>query len=203
MSEAAPQRGRPPGSTREQLLAVARDVFLENGFAGATMDQVATRARVSKASLYRDYSSKDALYSAEAGRDAMRPALDRLLAGGNTRADLTELGTAIRDGVLSPTVLAMRRLVTSEASTHPDVARGYFANSWNRNIDDLSEAFRLLDEQHRLALDDPRRAAGEFTWLVVGAPLNEALLTGVAPPDAATVESAVGLFLAKYARQRA
>jgi TetR/AcrR family transcriptional repressor of mexJK operon len=204
MVDVPPQRGRPPGSTGEQLLSVARTLFLEEGFSGATMDQVATRARISKASLYRSYPSKAALYGAvvadwaEAGRDAMRPALDRLLAGNDIRADLTELGTTVRDGVLSPAVLAMRRLVTSEAGAHPEVARGYFSNSWDRNIGDLSDAFRRLGDQDRLTLDDPRRAAEEFTWLVVGAPLNEALLTGSAPVSAPTVESAVELFLSKY-----
>ncbi|MDP9028603.1 MAG: TetR/AcrR family transcriptional regulator [Actinomycetota bacterium] len=185
---------------------MARDVFLEKGFSGATMDEVATRARISKASLYREHPSKTALYAAvvsdwaDAGRDAMRPALDRLLAGSDTPADLADLGMTIREGVLSSTVLAMRRLVTSETRAHPEVARRYFSESWDRNIQDLSVAFEQLNEQRRLVLDDPRRAAEEFTWLIVGAPLNEALLTGAAAENAPTVDSAVRLFLSRYAR---
>lgn len=184
---------------------MARDVFLENGFSGATMDQVATRARISKASLYREHPSKRALYAAvvsnwaEAGRDAMRPALERLVAGQDTASDLIQLGQTIRGGVLNPTVLSMRRLVTSEARAHPEVARGYLAESWDRNISDLSRAFAELNDQRRLTIDEPRRAADEFTWLVVGAPLNEALLTGVVPKSPPSVESAVQLFLSKYA----
>ena len=205
MPHESPPRGRPPGSTGKALLEVAREVFLENGFSGATMDQVATRARISKASLYREHPSKTALYSAvvsdwaESGRDSMRPALDRLVTGTDTQADLLELGTTIRRGVLSPPVLAMRRLVTSEARSHPDVARSYFRDSWDTNIENLATALAQLNDQGRLTLDDSRRAADEFTWLVVGAPLNEALLTGAAPERAPTVASAVQLFLSKYA----
>lgn len=204
VSAPAPARGRPPGSTGHRLLEVARGVFLENGFAGTTMDEIAARARISKASLYREHPSKSALYAAvvsdwaEAGRDAMRPALDRVLTGTDIAAGLTELGETIRRGVLSPEVLAMRRLVTSEAEHHRDVAAAYFSESWDRNIENLSDLLRLLVRDERLRIDDTRRAADEFTWLILGAPLNEALLTGAATRNTPSVDSAVRLFLTAY-----
>lgn len=184
---------------------MARGVFLESGFAGATMDEIAARARISKASLYREHPSKSALYAAvvsdwaDAGRDAMRPALDRVLTSSDVATSLTELGGTLRQGILSPEVLAMRRLVTSEAETHRDVAAAYFRESWHRNVENLSDVFAQLGAEGRLRVDDPRRAADEFTWLVIGAPLNEALLTGRATGSTPTVESAVRLFLASYA----
>ncbi len=166
------------------------------------MDQVARRARVSKASLYREHSSKSELYAAVvrqwamAGQDAMRPALDRMQRSADVRGALIGLAETMRAGILSPPVMAMRRLVTAEASAHPDVARMYLENSWNANIDRLAAAFAAVAASGRLRPHDPHAAAEQFTWLIIGAPLNARMLGGEAsaPPAA----DAVDLFLAGY-----
>jgi AcrR family transcriptional regulator len=166
------------------------------------MEEVAKRARISKASLYREHQSKTALYEAmvrhwtSTGRDAMRPALERLQAAANLRQGLAELGETMRIGILSEPVLAMRRLVTAEAVAQPQVARMYLEESWNSNIRNLADALRAVAVKHGVRFGDPGAAASEFTWLVIGAPLNARLLAGEssAPP----VERAVELFLAGY-----
>ncbi|MFK0239565.1 TetR/AcrR family transcriptional regulator [Microbacterium sp. NPDC090281] len=196
--------GRPAGRTGDALLDTARDVFLEFGYVGTSMDEVARRARISKASLYREHASKSALYAAVvrhwalAGRDAMRPALEDLKANPDLREGLVALGETMRAGILSDPVVAMRRLVIAEAAAHPDVASDYLSQSWDANIRNLAEAMTDLSEVHGLVVDDPRALASEFTWLVVGAPLNAGLL-GVMT-EAAPVARAVDLFLAGYLR---
>ncbi|MEU5874054.1 TetR/AcrR family transcriptional regulator [Glycomyces sp. NPDC047369] len=206
MTDTARRRGRPPGRTGTDLLATAREVFLERGYGGTTMDEVAARARISKASLYREHPSKPALFAAvvrawaEAGRDAMRPHLERVVAGDDVRGDLAGLAEIMRAGILSRDVLNMRRLVTGEAERHPDVAARYLEESWNRNIRALADALRALADRGALRLDDPLTAADQFTWLVIGSPLNRHLLTATDDPDdpSAPVTAAVDLFLAAY-----
>ena len=202
MTTASRPPGRPAGRTGEELLAVARDLFLERGYGGTSMEEVATRAAISKASLYREHPSKSALFEAvvrhwaASGRDAMRPALDRLESTDDLRHGLAELAETMRAGILSEPVLAMRRLVAAEAVTHPAVARMYLEESWNGNIHSLADALSAVATKHRLHIDDPDAAAADFTWLVIGAPLNARLLAGdaTAPP----VAHAVDLFLAGY-----
>jgi TetR/AcrR family transcriptional repressor of mexJK operon len=205
MSELSRRRGRPAGVTGSDLLAVARGVFLARGFVGTTMAEVAAQARISKASLYREHPSKDALYAAvvsgwaAAGRDAMRPALDKLIEGTNIGADLTAFARTLCSAMLSPEVLGMRRLVSSEAVSNPTVAALYFAQSWERNIADLADTLRILDGNQRLSIADPATAADQFTWLTVGAPLNQMLLThGAQTPATDSIPAAIELFLAKY-----
>jgi AcrR family transcriptional regulator len=184
-------------------LAAARGVFLEKGFAGTTMDDVAARARISKASLYKEHPSKAALYAAvvadwsDAGRHAMRPALERLRSAADLDAGLLDLATTIRRGVLSEEVLAMRRLVTSTADAHPEVASRYLDESWQRNVDDLAGLLREFDREGRLSVPDPGRAAEEFIWLTVGAALNAALLSGTVPRTS-SIDSAVQTFSSRY-----
>lgn len=49
---------------RDHILRTAKDVFLEMGFERASMDEVATRAKTSKRSLYAHFESKEKLYVA-------------------------------------------------------------------------------------------------------------------------------------------
>lgn len=166
------------------------------------MEEVATRAAISKASLYREHPSKSALFEAvvrhwaTSGRDAMRPALDRLEATDDLRHGLAELAETMRAGILSEPVLAMRRLVAAEALTQPAVARMYLEESWNSNIHSLADTLSAVATTHHLHIDDPDAAASDFTWLVIGAPLNARLLAGDAP--APPVARTVDLFLAGY-----
>lgn len=60
-----PPPGRMPKlARRRQLLAAARQVFAANGFHSAVMDEIATRAGVSKPVLYQHFPSKLDLYLA-------------------------------------------------------------------------------------------------------------------------------------------
>ncbi|MFK4729464.1 TetR/AcrR family transcriptional regulator [Agromyces mediolanus] len=202
---AAPRtRGRPPGLAGPALLAEARAVFLERGYAATTMDEIAARARISKSSLYREHPSKSELFAAvvadwaASGRDATRPMLERLTAAAEPREGLAELGHGMLRGMLSPPVVEMRRLVITEAKVQPEVAAAYRRDSWERNVDALAAAFGELHRAGSLTVGDARAAAAEFTWLVVGAPLNSALLGERFDGLDAHVTSAVATFLARY-----
>jgi AcrR family transcriptional regulator len=46
----------------QEILAAARHVFLERGYAGTTMDDVARAAEFSKPTLYQYFENKDALF---------------------------------------------------------------------------------------------------------------------------------------------
>ncbi|MGW0323883.1 TetR/AcrR family transcriptional regulator [Nocardia sp. NPDC003183] len=203
MTSSARRRGRPPGKSGAELLTVAREVFLERGFAGSTMDEIAARAGISKTSLYREHPSKEGLFAAvvehwtAAGRDAMRPALTELESAEDVREGLLVWARTLLAGVLSPTVVEMRRLVTAEAARLPEVGATYLHQSWVRNIGALATTLQALVARDVLAIPDPRAAAEQLTWLVVGAPLNARMLDATAisanPPGAA-----IDLFLAAY-----
>ncbi|MGY0498253.1 TetR/AcrR family transcriptional regulator [Nocardia sp. FBN12] len=207
MSSASGRRGRPPGKSGAELLVVAREVFLEFGFAGTSMDEIAARAGISKASLYREHPSKAGLFAAvvqdwtTAGRHALRPALARLEATEDVRKGLLVWAQTLRAGVLSPTVVEMRRLVTAEAARHPEVGKNYLHKSWISNIGDLATALQMLDARAMLRIPDPQSAAEQLTWLVVGAPLNARMLDAAATTTD-TVDAAIDLFLAAYGQIR-
>ncbi|MFD3459681.1 TetR/AcrR family transcriptional regulator [Nocardia fluminea] len=206
MTSPARRRGRPPGKSGAELLTLARAVFLERGFAGSTMDEIAARAGISKTSLYREHPSKEGLFAAvvehwtAAGRDAMRPALAELETTEDVREGLLAWARILLAGVLSPTVVEMRRLITAEAARLPEVGAMYLHQSWGRNISALAATLQVLHARGMLVISDPEAAAEQLTWLVVGAPLNARMLDATAT-SAITVDSAIDLFLASYRRE--
>ncbi len=174
------------------MLAVAREVFLELGFGGATMQEIATRARISKTSLYQEHESKDELFAtvvkdwASRGRDAMQPHLARLLATDDLHRALVQLATTLQQSVLAPDVTRMRRLVAAESDRFPETAATYLADSWTRNITALAQAISELATSGSVQVPDPWLAAHQFTWTAVGAPLNAQTIGGssaTTPPE--------------------
>jgi AcrR family transcriptional regulator len=81
-----------PRAVREQLiLDVAGQVFARSGFHAGSMDEIASRAGVSKPMLYAYFDSKEGLYLAYIDRTG-RELLDRLLgAAGTIKAPIERL----------------------------------------------------------------------------------------------------------------
>ena len=55
-------RERQAEATRELLVAIARERFVEQGYAATAMDDIVQRAGVAKGALYHHFSGKDALF---------------------------------------------------------------------------------------------------------------------------------------------
>jgi TetR/AcrR family transcriptional repressor of mexJK operon len=203
------RRGRPRGSETGELLSIARQMFIAHGYRGTTMDAVAAESHVSKQSLYRDYASKDALYSAvvrdwvDRGYDAMRPHAATLAVTAHARQGLLALARIMQAGLLSPAVLQMRTLIAAEAQRFPDAAADYVTRSWTRNLHTLAEALSTLSKRGLLRIDDPDLAAEQLTWLVVAAPLNRLTLQAGADPFAddeleAIAVQGITTFMSRY-----
>jgi AcrR family transcriptional regulator len=65
MPSPAKRRERlPQAERREQILLAARQVFLESGFTGARTREIAERAGITEAFLFRRFTSKEEMYQA-------------------------------------------------------------------------------------------------------------------------------------------
>ena len=84
----------PAGERREQILDVAVQVFAKQGFHGASMNDIADAAGVTKPVLYQHFDSKQELYLAlleDVGR-RMLHAITQATAGVHDGKQQTELG---------------------------------------------------------------------------------------------------------------
>ena len=69
---------------REQLLSVSRKLFAEKGFEGTSVEEIATRAQVSKPVVYEHFGGKEGIYAVVVDREieALTGALTGALAAG-------------------------------------------------------------------------------------------------------------------------
>jgi TetR/AcrR family transcriptional repressor of mexJK operon len=194
---------------REAILEAAEHAFLFAGYDAVTMDDIADRAGVSKQTAYAHFGSKDSLFvelvtsmTRAAGDPVLAnpPAIERPEDVGPTLERLLDRQLSI---VLTPRLLRLRRLVIGEVARFPALARALAEEGPHRAIRGLAA---LLEELHRsglLAIPDAPTAAAQLNWLVMGGPLNDAMLLGdravlSTRKRKAHVHAAVATFVAAY-----
>jgi TetR/AcrR family transcriptional repressor of mexJK operon len=196
---------------RQAIIQAAAEVFLQHGYLGATTDEVAARASVSKQTLYKYFADKQHLF-AETILDTTVQVVDGLSSAvASTLQDAQDVRQALRDvangwvrGLLQPEVLRLRRLVIAEADRFPEVGRAWFDRGFDRALVILGEALRGLADRGLLHnLSDPTLAAYQFAGLVMYQPMNQVMFAGtqaLPPADKLNriADSAVDMFLASY-----
>jgi TetR/AcrR family transcriptional regulator, mexJK operon transcriptional repressor len=194
---------------RQAILDAATTVFLDNGYKGASMDEVAALASVSKQTVYKNFTDKQTLFTEIIHRgldridDLFSDATRSLATTGNLEKDLTDLARRFVTILTQPRLLRLRRLVIAEADRFPDLGRSYYERGPERVHAMLAESLRGLADRGLLAVDDPVLAANHFTWLVTSIPVNRIMFCGsaeqIAQPDLdGFADAAVRVFLAAY-----
>ncbi len=84
---------------REQLIAIARSVFAERGFDGASVEEIAARAEVSKPVVYEHFGGKEGLYAVVVDREVrcLLSMMQDALTAGTPRMLLEQAAVALLD----------------------------------------------------------------------------------------------------------
>ena len=120
-------RGRPRGFITDEVLERVRAVFMEKGFAGASLDELADAAGLNRPSLYAAFGDKEQLYihtlrlygarASRARRDLRRKGHDRESAGQGLQGRDRSLHRAA-----APRGCMIVGTAAVEAPTHPKIA---------------------------------------------------------------------------------
>ena len=107
---------------RAHILEVASKNFLQHGYEGANMDEIATDAQVTKRTLYRRYGSKIGLFGAviDHERTCFIEALVVQTEGTSVRERISVAAQNILDGFLTPKVIGFDRLKAEIERLVPD-----------------------------------------------------------------------------------
>lgn len=126
---AAGSRRRRKDARPSELTAAALELFVEKGFAGTRLDDVATRAGVSKGTLYLYFDSKEALFKAvvEEGIVPALAAAEQQMAvfEGPAAQLLRSLLTGWWQQIGSTRLGGIAKLIISESRNFPDIAQYY------------------------------------------------------------------------------
>jgi TetR/AcrR family transcriptional repressor of mexJK operon len=169
---------------RRAIMEAARTVFLRNGYGGASMDEVAALAAVSKQTVYKHFANKKQLFTAIitgdiSATEALTHAMVAALAGSAAvEQDLRHFARRHLLDVMQPHLVQLRRVVIAEADRFPELARTWYASGPERAHASLADQFQALSGRGLLRVEDPVLAAQHFNWLILSIPLNKAMFHG-------------------------
>jgi AcrR family transcriptional regulator len=208
----------PPGrgllSKRHAIIAAALDLFVRQGYAATTLEDIATATPVSRQTVYNHFGDKETLFRAviDTHLEVALGVLDEMTPDSPGPAtdpeeyldELARWSTAVfRD----QRTASLRLLLQTERQRHPhllELWRNRVALPiWSTLVSHLSR----LTNAGSLHIEDPARAAGQFLALTVGTVLQVADLgvysATISPVDESAdldnaLRSSVRLFVRGY-----
>ncbi|NIX77096.1 TetR/AcrR family transcriptional regulator [Microvirga terricola] len=192
-------------SKRRQILDGARQVFLAEGFNGASMGEIAKAAGVSKGTLYVYFDSKEKLFEAltTEEKQGLAEVLFTLDADNpDVRGVLSRLGLSYLRLMANPAHVSSVRMVIGAAEKFPRIGQIFFDAGPCQGIARLSAYFDKQVAAGRLSIEDTSVAAQHFLDLCKSSLLSRLLFAAGGSPteDEITrnVENALRVFFAAY-----
>lgn len=189
---------------RRQILEGAREAFLAQGFDGASMNDVARVAGVSKGTLYVYFPSKEALFVALVRETKARQAerLAELSDDLEPAETLRRFGVSLLEVLSTPESIAQVRTILGVVAKFPQVGRAFYEAGAAHGVEKLAAYLAAETQRGRLRTPEPVIAATQFLDLCKSG-LFARLLFGLAEtlPRAeieAGVARAVAAFMTLY-----
>jgi TetR/AcrR family transcriptional repressor of mexJK operon len=193
------------GRKFDQVLDGARTIFLRDGFDGASVDDIARAAGVSKATLYSYFPDKRLLFMEVAKAECRRQA-DETEALIDDRAPVAQVLRLAADRIIafgmSDFGQGIFRICVAESDRFPALGHEFYHSGPMLIRQRLSRYLRLAADRGELAITDFDLAADQFTQLCK-ADLHDRLIFGMAecctPKDVDRIANgAVEMFMARY-----
>lgn len=191
---------------REQILDGARALFRELGYERASVDAIAAKAGVSKATIYNHFRSKEALFLSTFGAETekLRLKFHSLLEtpSGDVEADLRQIGEDLLRLVCAPSNVCRQRVVSAEAARFPELGVALHAGGIQAGRERMARFFERAASMGLLDVEDAEEAAVDFASLCIG-DLSKELQLGIRREAteediAANVRRGVRTFLRAY-----
>src|ERR1700724_2220647 len=159
--------GEEDSSKRRQILDGARKVFMDLGFDGASMGEIARSAGVSKGTLYVYFDDKNRLFEAIVEEEALGQG--KVAFNFDPERDVTmtlmEFGQAYIQLLCRPGGGSATRTVMAIAERMPEVGRNFYNNVIAVTTARFSAYLEVRVGLGDLAIDDIPLAATQFTQM--------------------------------------
>lgn len=155
-----PKFRRRPDARPAEIVAAGLEVFSEQGFAAARMEEVARRAGVSKGAIYRYFETKGDLFRAVVGT-AILPNIEAIKM---MMAQAPSFEAAVRTAApaLAQRVMTNRqitgviRLIVAESRTHPELAELWYGSVVEPGLRMMSGVIEQAQSRGQVRAGDPR-----------------------------------------------
>lgn len=200
--------GDDDNAKRRQIMEGASKVFLELGFDGASMGEIARAAGVSKGTLYVYFSDKSSLFEAiveqqnlEQGKASFNFDPDQDL-----EATLKNFGRAYIELLCRPEGGSALRTVMAIAERMPEVGRRFYEKVIFHTAQRLAGFLRAKVEAKELVIEDCELAAFQFMQVCQSTLFQPYIFQAKPPPSTEqvirVVASATRMFLAAYGAEK-
>jgi AcrR family transcriptional regulator len=189
-------------SRREAILDVASAVFMQVGYAAASMSMIAARLGGSKGTLYNYFKSKEELFEAHVERHCawQQETMDELLLQEDldVRHSLMRLGRILLQVVLTGVGLRNFILVVSESGRSPELGRAFYQAGPQSGAARLADFIGRAAAAGRLRPCDPALAAHQFIGLCQNRLLKARLCNVALEPTEAEIDAEVAAAVATF-----
>ena len=194
-----------PRDRRSEILAIAGQLFLENGYQGTSMSQIAAAVGGSKGTLYAYFDCKEKLFEAYM---QMRVRLESVVVfefprtTENLPGVLTRLGFKFLEMITGEDSRALLRLLYHEAPRFPEIGRIFYNTCLLSGREQLTAYLMQAHAKGVLHVPNPALAAEQFLSLCQAQLLMEVMLCVQreipAAEAEAVIQAAVSTFLVAY-----
>lgn len=193
------------GRKFDQVLQGARDVFLSDGFEGASVDEIARVAGVSKATLYSYFPDKRLLFMEVARVECQRQsrnALDNIDMAAEPRVVLRQTGLHYLRFITSHFGQQIFRICVAESDRFPELGQRFYDSGPAVFRAEMASYFQQSQARGELVIDDFILGADQFGELCkadIWPRLIFGVIQSVTPEEIdRIVSAAVETFMARY-----
>lgn len=193
------------GRKYDDVLEGARTVFLAQGFEGASVDDIARTAGVSKATLYSYFGDKRMLFLEVAKAECCRQvneAKGKIGPEVSLKDALTIAAVTLVEFFTSEFYLRMFRVVVAESERFPELGRQFYETGPKMARERMVEYLTEAEARGEVQIDDKALASDMFGEMCRADLFNQ-LLFGIASKATQAqkdriINGAVAMFLARY-----
>ncbi|ESQ93993.1 hypothetical protein ABENE_02590 [Asticcacaulis benevestitus DSM 16100 = ATCC BAA-896] len=192
---------------RERIISVARSVFYEVGYAGASMSMISARLGGSKATLYAYFNSKEDLFEAII-REQCGQMADLILAhtgSDDLRASLSLMGRELLTAVMSDEAIRTFQLVIEESYRNPQLAEMFHNVIQSQGRSNLTGLLQAAHDKGQIDAPNVLEATMVLKTLIFGDCHFKRLMNLKSHPTEAQlhrqIDLAIDVFMTYYGRE--
>lgn len=207
-SSSATMRGAARRSRSEtEIVAAARELFLEQGYDAVSIDQIAQAAGVARQTVFNRFKTKDAVFRAMVADHWERWGRSTRVSDIGHDAPVEEHLRAIARGIEAfqndPEQIKFQRLVVGESRRLDWIGPAAYRAGKGPLMEALAAHFGRLNSEGRLNCPNPVVAVWQFVglvqeFLVWPRVMDIGEAAEQLPPASVVIEEAVTTFMARY-----
>lgn len=162
---------RRQATKRQNIINVATEMFLTNGYSGVSVDGIVTITGGSKRTIYSYFGDKEGLFSATIEHlcaEHVSPLMHMDLKQEPLHKALSIIANVFLNVVLSPRTIALHRIIVAEAQRAPEAARSFFEAAPATAYRCLADYFAWAEENGLITAGDSHARARIFLDALTG-----------------------------------